>query len=378
MSAGHPADRVVRIAAIVTEYRYNSHADMIVGRLLGDLGYEPKIRVVSLYTDQVPDNDMSREASERLGIPIYRTIREAVRAEHCPEPIDGVVIIGEHGKYPINEKEQMLYPRKRMLEETLNALDELGRIVPIFSDKHFSCDTQEALWMYNELKKRGIPFMGGSSIPHTDPVPAYDQGKLRTLKEILVISHSTLVEAYGFHALEVLQAVAEQRSGGETGVQSVEVLQGAEVWEAMDRGAWPENLMHHALAAFPGLDAAHPRVPEPNPILMFIHYLDGTQGYVLQFRSLVEQWGFACRNAEGEVIAALQNSGQDRPFHHFERLTRLIEQLMLTRKPPFPMERTLMTTVLTNAVVDAWYDKRKVETPELAIAYQTASGTESA
>ena len=53
-----------RIAAIVTEYRHNSHADVIVGRLveshtLDGKGEFPNLKLVSLYTDQVPSNDTS-------------------------------------------------------------------------------------------------------------------------------------------------------------------------------------------------------------------------------------------------------------------------------------------------------------------------------
>jgi len=364
-----------KIAVIVTEYRYNSHADVILGRLLGDFGYQPQVEVVSLYTDQVPENDMSREMAGRRGIPIYGTIRDCIRAEHIGEPIDGIVIIGEHGKYPNNEKGQTLYPRRRMLEESIHTLDELGLRVPIFSDKFLSHDVEDALWMYGALKQRGIPFMGGSSIPHTDPVPAYDSTKVRTLREIVVISHSTLLEAYGFHALEVMQAVAEQRQGGESGVRSVEVIHGEEVWAAMERGDWPEDLMLAALAAYPELEDAHPREKEPSPFLMMVDYLDGTKANVIQFRSLVEQWGFACRNREGEIIAALQQSQLERPFNHFERFTRLIEEMMLTGKPPFPMERTLLTTILTAAVIDSHYYKQRVAAPELAISYQPEEAT---
>ena len=54
-----------RVAAVVTEYRTNSHADVIVGRLLEGYEYNgrhqtPQVEVVSMYTDQVPSNDMSR------------------------------------------------------------------------------------------------------------------------------------------------------------------------------------------------------------------------------------------------------------------------------------------------------------------------------
>lgn len=360
-----------KVAAIVTEYRYNSHADVILGRLLGEFNYEPKVEVVSIYTDQVPADDMSREMAARLGIPICRTIGEAVKAAHAGGPVDGVVIIGEHGNYPMNEKGQIQYPRRRFLEETLTALDELGGLtVPIFSDKHLAYDYGDALWMYNELKARGIPFMGGSSIPHTDHVPAFDRECLKSMKEILVVSNGGL-EGYGFHAMEVLQSLAEQREGGETGVRSVQLLggTGGEVWAAMDRGEWPEDLLLHALRAYPDVPQVHPRESEPNPALFVIEYRDGTKGYIIQFKRLSEQWGFAFRYGQGQVVAALCDSDNDRPFAHFERLTRMIESFIMSRKPPFPMERTLLTTGVICFAMDALYNGRKRETPELAISY---------
>src|SRR5687768_6837341 len=72
-----------KVAAIVTEYRFYSHADVIIGRLLA--GYspngihtEPRTQVVSLYTHQVPANDMSRDLAARHGFRIYPSIREAL------------------------------------------------------------------------------------------------------------------------------------------------------------------------------------------------------------------------------------------------------------------------------------------------------------
>ena len=64
-----------RIAAIVTEYRHNSHADVIVGRLveshtLDGKGEFPNLKLVSLYTDQVPSSDTSRELMQQNGVPL--------------------------------------------------------------------------------------------------------------------------------------------------------------------------------------------------------------------------------------------------------------------------------------------------------------------
>jgi len=55
-----------RVAALTSEYRPRTHADVIVDRVLG--GYflngqhqEPRLELVSMYTDRVPDMYMSRD-----------------------------------------------------------------------------------------------------------------------------------------------------------------------------------------------------------------------------------------------------------------------------------------------------------------------------
>ena len=66
-----------RIAAIVTEYRHNSHADAIVNRLLlthtlDEKGERPNLKLVSLYTDQVPAGDTSRKWAKNSACPFTK------------------------------------------------------------------------------------------------------------------------------------------------------------------------------------------------------------------------------------------------------------------------------------------------------------------
>ena len=56
-------------------------------------------------------------------------------------------------------------------------------------------------------------------------------------------------EAYGFHALEVLQCMVERRNGGETGVRTVQYMSGDAVWKARDEGLWSGELAEAAVAA---------------------------------------------------------------------------------------------------------------------------------
>src|SRR5262245_34582689 len=94
-----------RIAAIVTEYRPNSHADVIVGKYLegyrqDDRPPKPRSGIVSLYTAQVPRNDLSRDRAQKYGVPIFPTIEQALTLGKGRLAVDGVLLIGEHGDYP--------------------------------------------------------------------------------------------------------------------------------------------------------------------------------------------------------------------------------------------------------------------------------------
>ena len=44
--------------------------------------------------------------------------------------------------------------------------------------------------------------------------------------------------------------------------------------------------------------------------------------------------------------------------------------MLLSGKPPYPIERILLTTGLTAAGVESLYHNKRVETPHLAITYQ--------
>ncbi|GGD47836.1 hypothetical protein [Paenibacillus nasutitermitis] len=118
---------------------------------------------------------MSRERAASRGVPIYATIEETLTRAYTDGGLDGVIIIGEHGDYPEDQYGRKWYPRRRFFEEVLRVLDSLKETtIPIFSDKHFTYNIEDTVWMYNEILKRNHPFMGGSSIPHAPQMPALD------------------------------------------------------------------------------------------------------------------------------------------------------------------------------------------------------------
>ena len=65
----------------------------------------------------------------------------------------------------------------------------------------------------------------------------------------------------------------------------------------------------------------------------------------------------------------MQNEG---PFAHFSYLCRNVQEFFKIGQAPYPPERTLLTTGIIDAAMNSRYeDHRKVDTPYLAIAYES-------
>ena len=371
-----PARPAFKVAAIVTEYRHWSHADVIVGRLLGGnssdgIWHAPRTNVVSLYTDQVPANDMSRDLAARHGFRIYPTIREALCQGGPKLSVDAIVFVGEHGNYPSNDLGQHLYPRFELFNQILDVVEASRRPVPIFSDKHLSYSWDKAKPMYDRARKLNVPLMAGSSIPVTIREPNLQYPIGAKLELAVAVGYGPL-DAYGFHTLEVLQCMAERRGAqGETGVKAVQMLTGAAVWAWHDsaQGAWTKPLLQAAVARSP-TNSGQPVYSAKEPVAFVIEYRDGFQGAAYMLNGIVSDWAFAGQEsgAIASTFFGLRSPG--RPLPHFDGLVRCLEAFFLTGQPTHPVERTLLTTGMLAA---AFESKRRngarVETPELAIAY---------
>ena len=144
-----------KIAAIATIYHKYAHAQHIVDRFLEGYGWNsrhhyPPMDLVSLYVEQVRDNDVSRDRLERFPtVKGYPTIAEALTLGGEELAVDGVLLIGEHGEYPTNEKGQRLYPRYEHFKQMAEVFERSGRGVPAFNDKHLSWNWEWAREMYD-------------------------------------------------------------------------------------------------------------------------------------------------------------------------------------------------------------------------------------
>src|ERR1041385_4618461 len=107
ISAQEPARRR-RLAVITTEWRERSHAWHMAERFLhgypiNGRWHRPPFDVVAAYVDQTPRNDLSQARAKEFGFTIYKSIAEALRRGGDRLNVDAVLIIGEHGRYPVNK-----------------------------------------------------------------------------------------------------------------------------------------------------------------------------------------------------------------------------------------------------------------------------------
>ena len=166
----------MKVAAVVTEFTYRSHAHVILENFLEPYLFNGKrtesgMDVVSLYVDQFPKQDMARDVAKAYGIRIYPTIAEALRAGGNRLAVDAVLSIGEHGTYPTNAKAQMEYPRKRFFDEIVAEFRRSGATAPVFNDKHLSYRADWAHEMVATAREMGFGLMAASSVPLAERRP---------------------------------------------------------------------------------------------------------------------------------------------------------------------------------------------------------------
>ena len=381
-----------KLAVITTEWRYHSHAwhmaeRFLVGYPLEGRWHRPQFDVVAAYVDQFPEGDLSRKRSEEFGFPIYKSVAEAVRCGGDKLAVDAVLIIGEHGKYELSEYEQTKYPRYEFFKQTTDVFRADGCTAPIFNDKHLSWKWDWAAEMYQISKELNFGFCAGSSLPVTWRMPSVEMPLGAEVEELLCVAIGS-IDSYDFHALEVIQCMAERRRGGETGVVAMQAIRGDAVWKAMDSGnwsggGWDPRLFEACLSRTQTLaqpETFSDRYPTPaqirewvkDPVAYRFEYADGVKATMLMMNGLLSDFTFAARiKGQAEPLSTLFYLPPNPNVTYSASLMSMAEQTFLTGKSPTPLERTLLTTGLVEAGVRSLgTGQKRLETPHLAIRYQ--------
>ena len=362
-------------------------------RFLEGYGWEgthhhPPMDLVALYVDQAGADDLSRDRAARFPqMKIYPTIADALTLGGSKLAVDGVVLVGEHGHYRMNEKGQTLFPRYEFFKQIVKVFRDSGRVAPLFNDKHLSWNWDWAKEMYDTAREMSVPFMAGSSIPVTRRIPSVEMPMGSRIREALCVYFGN-VDSYDFHGLECIQCMVERRLGGETGVKWLQTYRGDKFWQAYQEGVWSHDLVEAALCrsqmlrpvragvgnVLPTLDDMRRMVR--NPIAYHYEHTDGLRSTMLLMNGLVEDATFAARLDGRSEIFSLGTYSPAPPrnstlANFFSPLVNNLERMYLTGKPTYPVERTLLTTGLTAAGVESLYrGQTRYETPHLAVRYQ--------
>lgn len=370
--------RCPKVAFLYTAFFYRSHAHVILENFLEKYLFngkrtDPGVEVVSLYRDQSPPGDMTEEVVAKYGLPLFKSIEEAVCVGGKKLAVDGIVSIGEHGDYPVNEYGQVMYPRKRMFDAFMKVIRRDGRGVPIFNDKHLSYRWDWCKEMVETAKALNCPFLAGSSVPLAQRIPAWEAPADAKYEEICAI-HGGGYDSYDFHGLEILQSIAEQRRGGETGVSSVECLTGEPLWAAAREGKWSIPLAEAAMRAelgdqFTSLEQIEKETGQPTHAIL-MQYKDGTKGTMLKVGGSGIRWNLAVKYAGEEKTDAFRfHVGPWENRNLFKALSHAIQTCIIERKAPYPVERTLLTSGVTAFAMQSRKLGKSLATPELEFSY---------
>lgn len=378
-----------RIAIVTTVYRYLSHAQhmgdrFLVGYPLNGAWRKPDVKVVSLYVDQKPEGDLSAERASEFGFTVYPSIPEALRCGGDRLAVDGVVIIGEHGNYPRNEKGQLLYPRYEFFRQCVDVFEKDGRAVPVYNDKHLSYSWEKAREMVEASRRLKFPMLAGSSLPVTWRLPDVELPLGSDIESALVVGVGGLDEM-AFHALEAMQCMVERRRGGEKGVRAVECLEGDAVWRAGEEGRWSKELLGSALSRSDspqGLTIRDGRTQDliatgelprlvKNPAAYLIEYRDGLRAACLMLNGAVRDFNFAARLKNRRDPVSTQFFLSPEPNVTYSAcLVSKIDEMLQTGKAPYPVDRTLLVSgVLESCLTSRAQDHKRLETPHLDVKY---------
>jgi hypothetical protein len=380
-----------RMAVITTLWNYRSHAWHMAERFLHGYPKEgkwhkPPLEVVAAYVDQQPSGDLTKRRAEEFGFKVYPTVAETLRCGGQKLAVDCVLLIGEHGNYPVNAIGQKQYPRYELFSQIVNVFKEDGRTTPIFNDKHLSWKFEWAKEMVETARELKFPLLAGSSLPVTWRMPAIDLPYDAEVEEILGVAFGA-IDIYDFHALEMIQCVAERRKGGETGVVSIHALRGDAVWDALAAGSWQTGgwspiLFEACLSRCQTLaqdDVTSHRYPTlaqmrewvKQPVAYRFEYADGVKATMLQLNGLVRDFTVAVRlKGESEPISTLFYLPDNPNVVYSAALMSKAEEMFLTGQAPYPAERTLLTSGLVAAALQSLADGKKVATPQLAVSYK--------
>ena len=379
------------IAIIATEWAFESLAQQVGDAFLMGYPYEgkwhqPRARVRSVYVERDPTSALIRQRSDGFGMVLYPTIAETLRCGKSSIGVDAVLVLADSGSKPRStQSDRERCDRYRYFQQIVKIFREEQTALPLYFSHFLSDYFKESEIILSTSQKIGSPLMTGSTTPLTWRMPECDLPYGRAVKEALVVTGRDS-ETAEFEALEAMQGMLERRRGGETGVRSVRLLKGDQVWQAASERRWSQTLLEAALSRSDKLLGITLKDARPqdlvnsgvlpgivdHPRACIIEYVDGLRATLLQLRGAIGDLVFSARLAgrtnplATQFLTAPMISGS-----HSSCLVTKIEAMVTTGVSPCPAERGwLVRGVLEKSEESGVRRGEMVRTPELKRTYR--------
>jgi hypothetical protein len=364
-----------RIALIGTVYTRLSGVQHLADHFL--VGYprrgswhQPEMKIVSACLAERPEGDLSGARALEFGFTLYATVAEALRAGGASLAVDAVLLVAG--------ADQDLFA------ECAKVFEKDRRAVPVFHSGRLSESFDKAKGMVETARRLHFPLLAGSWLPVTWRLPDLELPHGCDVSEALMVGvhHSGGTE---FDALEAMQCMIERRKGGETGVRSVELLEGEAVWKAGAEGRWSRALLGSALSRSDtplGLSLKDSRTQDlvasgvlpqlaEHPSAYLIEHNDGLKTALLMLDGAVRDCNFAARAGALGVRSCQFLPTPEPNVTSSACLAANIEELFETGRAPYPVERTLLVGgVLESCQKSREQGSRRLATPHLNVAYR--------
>jgi hypothetical protein len=254
----------------------------------------------------------------------------------------------------------------------------------VFNDKHLSTSWAECQEMVDDAQRLDFPFYAGSSLPVTWRLPSFEFPFNAPLAESVCVAYGG-IDSYDFHALETAQCFSERRRGGEVGIRSIHAVTGQRVWEQLDQRDSTRDLFvsalcrSHSLPVETGYPSDRVSYEWARKTLMditgyFIEHLDGFHTAI--FLTNIRDFNYAgLRGDNGEIVGCqmmLPMPGRNSTTaDFFNPLSAHVEQMIVTGKTRYPIQRTLLTSgMVIGAVQSLHSDQQPIATKDMAVAYR--------
>ena len=375
-----------RLAILASRWTPGSPARQVADRFL--IGYpregrwhRPAMDVVSLYVDHAPKADQSRERAAEFGFRIYSSVAETLRCGRDRLSVDGVLMLAGQG-----DDSSSGPSGSDLIEPMVRVFEEDGLVVPVYWDEPLGL--AQARGMVEASRQLGFPVLAGSSLPMTWRLPPLELPTGSRVEQALLVGIGTR-RSDRYRALETLQAMVERRRGGETGVRSVQAVEGQAVWRAGSSGRWSRELLQAAVARSDSLQGETlkdgrprdlvgsgelPRLVE-HPEACLVDYSDGLRAAVLVLNGAVGDFTFAARLGDASGVASTQFLLPPEPNRAGSAcLAARIEDLIQSTRSPVRPERAWIAA----GILDRWMESRKkkgvtLDTPELMLEYRPSA-----